>query len=170
MVSSSNGSTELKKPFQRLPKAVVPTHYEIFLRPNLIDLVFTGTIKVSLDVKEKTNKLVCNAAELKIEKVEVNGKAVENSVVDESEETLTISIGAELNEGTKACLYCAFTGTLNDRMKGFYRSKYTFEGEDRFAATTQFEATDARRAFPCWDEPGRYHITVKSSLFCIEYT
>ena len=47
MVSSSNGSSELKKPFQRLPKAAVPTHYEIFLRPNLVDLVFTGTIKVT---------------------------------------------------------------------------------------------------------------------------
>ena len=151
MPSSSNGSS--KKAFQRLPKTVVPTHYEIFLRPNLIDLVFKGTIKVNLDVREKTNTLICNAAELEIEKVEVNGEAVEKSVLDESDETLTISLGKELSEGTKATMFCAFTGTLNDRMKGFYRSKYTLEGEERFAATTQFEATDARRAFPCWDEP-----------------
>jgi puromycin-sensitive aminopeptidase len=38
-------------------------------------------------------------------------------------------------------------------MKGFYRSRYTIDGEQRYAAVTQFEATDARRAFPCWDEP-----------------
>ncbi|PIO38912.1 hypothetical protein AB205_0151840 [Aquarana catesbeiana] len=47
-----------------------------------------------------------------------------------------------------------FVGELNDKMKGFYRSKYnTASGEVRYAAVTQFEATDARRAFPCWDEP-----------------
>ena len=47
-----------------------------------------------------------------------------------------------------------FTGVLNDKMAGFYRSKYTnTQGESRYMAVTQFEATDARRCFPCWDEP-----------------
>ena len=141
MVSSSNGSSELKKPFERLPKSVVPTHYEIFLRPNLVDLVFKGTIKVDLDVKEKTNVLVCNAADLQVQKVEVNGEKIDdgNIVLSESEETLTVQVGKDLSAGSTATMYCAFTGTLNDRMKGFYRSKYTIEGEERFAATTQFE-------------------------------
>lgn len=47
-----------------------------------------------------------------------------------------------------------FDGEINDKMKGLYRSKYVNEkGEDRYAAVTQFESTDARRCFPCWDEP-----------------
>lgn len=53
-----------------------------------------------------------------------------------------------------AVLEMDFTGELNDKMKGFYRSKYVINGsEERYAAVTQFEATDARRCFPCWDEP-----------------
>ena len=58
--------------------------------------------------------------------------------------------------GTKASLALVFKGCLNDKMAGFYRSKYTSQdGEERYMAVTQFEATDARRAFPCWDEPAR---------------
>ena len=141
MVSSNNGSSEVKKPFERLPKAVVPTHYEIFLRPNLIDLVFKGTIKIDLEVKENTNVLVCNAADLQVQKVEVNGETIDdgNIVLSEAEETLTVKVGKDLAAGSTATMHCAFTGTLNDRMKGFYRSKYTLQGEERFAATTQFE-------------------------------
>ncbi|MEZ5167136.1 MAG: M1 family aminopeptidase [Acidimicrobiales bacterium] len=46
-----------------------------------------------------------------------------------------------------------FRGTLNDQLRGFYRSTYDDDGELRTIATTQFQSTDARRAFPCWDEP-----------------
>ena len=54
----------------------------------------------------------------------------------------------------EAQIHLEFTGTLNDQMKGFYRSQYTSsDGETRHAAVTQFESTDARRALPCWDEP-----------------
>ena len=56
MVSSTNGSTEVKKPFQRLPTGVVPSHYEIFLKPNLSDLNFIGNINVELDVVQQTSE------------------------------------------------------------------------------------------------------------------
>ena len=66
--------------------------------------------------------------------------------LDEEAETLTIDLDAPLAQGSKACLFCAYTGILNDQMRGFYRSKYThWSGEERYCATTQFEATDARR-------------------------
>ena len=68
-------------------------------------------------------------------------------------ETATFSFGGDVPAGT-ASLAISFTGTLNDQLRGFYRSRYTTpEGEERYLATTQFEATDARRAFPCWDDP-----------------
>ena len=57
-----------------------------------------------------------------------------------------------------------FRGLLNDKLRGFYRSTFTDDdGVERVIATTQFEATDARRAFPCWDEPdlkARFAITL----------
>ena len=52
-----------------------------------------------------------------------------------------------------ALLHIEFGGILNDYMQGFYRSQYSVNGETRYMATTQFESTDARLAFPCWDEP-----------------
>ena len=75
---------------------------------------------------------------------------------DADAETATISI-----PGTPAAglvgnqrLRMSFTGELNDKLRGFYRSQYVNpEGETAYLATTQFEATDARRALPCWDEP-----------------
>jgi aminopeptidase N len=67
-------------------------------------------------------------------------------------QTVTIDFGRELPVGD-ATLSLSFRGTLNDELAGFYRSRYTLRGESRNAAVTQFEATDARRAFPCWDEP-----------------
>ena len=74
------------------------------------------------------------------------------TLCDESE-VATIVFGQNLPLG-KGKLHFDFTGTLNDKLKGFYRSKYIHpSGETRYTATTQFEAADARRCFPCWDEP-----------------
>ena len=185
-VSSTNGST--KKPFQRLPSDVIPIHYDIYLRPNLVDLVFKGSLKVELEVKKATDTLICNAAEMTVDEIKINDEPIAESKISEEDETLTMKLSKSLEPGTKAILSCKFTGELNDKMRGFYRyflyfkynkfkllviamprrfdsklsywnflcsfrSKYTQDGEERYAATTQFESTDARRAFPCWDEP-----------------
>jgi puromycin-sensitive aminopeptidase len=69
-------------------------------------------------------------------------------------QTVTLAFPKALPAGAHATLRMAFAGTLNDKMAGFYRSAYTGpNGESRHMGVTQFEATDARRAFPCWDEP-----------------
>ncbi len=151
--TATNGNAADKKPFTRLPKNVSPIHYDVYLCPDLINLDFKGRMTVELDVKESTSSLVCNSADLKINAVKVNDVDAAGFELSEEHETLTINLASALAEGTKAKLFCDFVGELNDKMKGFYRSKYVHEGEVRYAATTQFESTDARRCFPCWDEP-----------------
>ena len=72
--------------------------------------------------------------------------------LDAEQEILTMKLPAALAPGS-ATLRLQFTGVLNDKMRGFYRTKYAVAGEERWAAVTQFQPTDARQAFPCWDEP-----------------
>jgi puromycin-sensitive aminopeptidase len=110
-------------------------------------------------VNSATNTVELNSAELKFERAVfenvTTGAKVESTSValNEESEVATISFADALTLGTGR-LHIHFTGLLNDKLKGFYRSKYTHpSGEERYAATTQFEAADARRAFPCWDEP-----------------
>lgn len=73
-------------------------------------------------------------------------------IILKKHERLVLKLEEKLPIGT-AKVHIAFSGILNDYMQGFYRSKYFIDGEERYMATTQFESTDARLAFPCWDEP-----------------
>ncbi len=140
-----------------LPSNVKPTKYRMTLQPNLASFTFKGEQTVDIEIVEPTARIKLNAAELEISRVSLvrNGSAtVAHSIsLDEDTETATLDFGQTLSPGP-AQLEMEFAGILNDRLVGFYRSEYQdTEGETRYLATTQFEATDARRAFPCWDEP-----------------
>lgn len=96
-------------------------------------------------MNKETDRILLNSAELKFDKVVLeytnNGLKVTSTKVqlDEENEVATIVFGETLNAGT-AKLYIDYTGLLNDKLKGFYRSKYTHpNGEEKYAATTQFE-------------------------------
>lgn len=147
-----------KKAFERLPKYVVPKHYDITLKPDLIKFRFDGEETVNVEVRKPTSKIILNAFELSIEKVKYISSSSQDIVcnrieLSETDETASFHFDSELPTGSGQ-LHVTFTGILNDKMKGFYRNKYsTPSGETRYGASTQFEATDARRAFPCWDEP-----------------
>lgn len=108
-----------------------------------------------------TKEIVVNSLDLKLTKVTLTYSDQKDDAVvvpkevrlSVPEETVTFVFEEPLAEG-EATLYYEFTGEINDKMKGLYRSKYVAPGgEERYAAVTQFEATDARRCFPCWDEP-----------------
>ncbi|XP_059454322.1 aminopeptidase M1-like isoform X3 [Corylus avellana] len=146
----------------RLPKFAVPKRYDIRLKPDLSACNFAGLVSIDLDIVAGTKFIVLNAAELSVASDSVsfthrgfskvymlrpsNIDLVENDeiLVLEFAETLPIGIGV---------LTIGFEGTLNDKMKGFYRSTYEHDGEKKNMAVTQFEPADARRCFPCWDEP-----------------
>ncbi len=151
----SMSANAARKAFQRLPATVKPIHYNIRLKPDLKDFTFKGWINMHLQVLKETKTLVMNASELKVANIKLNSSVpIEEFSLDEEAETLTVELPEPLGKG-QATVLCTYTGTLNDQMRGFYRSKYPAPdgGEERYCATTQFEATDARRCFPCWDEP-----------------
>lgn len=149
-----------KKPFERLPSNVSPKHYLLTLEPDLLNFTFTGLEQVSLQVKEATDKIILNANELEIGEVTYESadgtKMVPRDVtLSKEDERLIITFNSPLKPGS-GTLHISYKGYLNDKLKGFYRSKYPStdaKSPDRYVATTQFESTYARFAFPCWDEP-----------------
>ena len=142
-----------------LPANVIPVKYRMTLQPDLETFTFRGEQTVDIDIQTPTARIVLNAAELEINDVTLRSAgttiAAHSIALNEDSETVTLDFGMTLSQGP-AQLEMRFTGLLNDRLVGFYRSEYQDgEGQTRHLATTQFEATDARRAFPCWDEPAR---------------
>lgn len=141
----------------RLPRDVVPHRYELRLEPDLANATFAGSQVVTIEILEPTTEVVLNAAELDIYEAHLRNAAgvhIEASVSHDEEAQRATLILDEPAEPGEWELLCGFTGILNDQLHGFYRSTFTdVDGNEQVIATTQFEATDARRAFPCWDEP-----------------
>ncbi len=145
----------------RLPTTVRPHAYRLVLTPDLPAATFAGDVEIDLTVETPTTTITLNAAELEITFAELNdgnpdaGYALAPTAItlDADEERATLTFAAPLPAGP-ATLHLGFTGILNDKLHGFYRSTFTDEsGTEHIIATTQMESTDARRAFPCWDEP-----------------
>jgi puromycin-sensitive aminopeptidase len=151
----------------RLPRNVLPDNYSISLSPDLEKKTFTGKEQIDIAVSEPTDKIVINAAELKIPAIYVTnskGDKLEAKVsYDDEKEFAIFTFDKPLSVGQWQ-LHCEFSGILNDKLKGFYCSTWTDSNDKKHTmAVTQFEATDARRAFPCFDEPdfkATYNVTL----------
>lgn len=142
-----------------LPADVVPQHYDITLETNFDKHTFEGTVVIDLDVVKDTNSVSLHTLDLDVHSVKVSGNGAlvsDAPTVSYTADTQTTKIAFDggLTKGTKAQLEIVFTGQLNDKMAGFYRSTFKkADGTDGIMAVSQMEPTDARRAFPCFDEP-----------------
>ena len=142
----------------RLPRTVTPSRYEIELRLDPTAPTFDGTVDVAVTVHEPVAEIVLNARQVTADAaalIATDGSVVEvqKTVPDVEAERLTLTLGSELPTGDYT-LRVEFTGVLSDHMVGMYRSRFHDDaGDEHILITTHFEATDARRNFPCWDEP-----------------
>jgi puromycin-sensitive aminopeptidase len=132
----------------RLSKAVIPRRYEVELTPDLAAATFTGSVSIAVDVVEESASVTLNAIELDIRDCTVDG-ATATWALEPETERIVITPAEPITPGP-ATIELAFTGILNDKLRGFYRSTFVDDdGAEHVIATTQMQATDCRRAFPC---------------------
>ncbi|XP_012148075.1 suppressor of ER stress-induced death [Megachile rotundata] len=173
----SSDSSSKQKLDVRLPRSVVPELYELRLIPFIWEgnFTFNGEVKILVNVTEDTRNITLHAVDMMIDLGFTNIK--EYSATSNNSNTIKI-MGQEndterqfhvirtsdtLKRGKQYVLHLKFVGHLKDYLQGFYRSSYTVDGQTRWIATTQFQPTDARRAFPCFDEPAlkaRFQISI----------
>jgi aminopeptidase N/puromycin-sensitive aminopeptidase len=136
---------------QRLPETVRPEHYTLALTPDLKAATFSGVESIDIVLKQPTAAITLNSAEIDFQSVSISAAGKQQTATvssDKEKEQTTFTVADKLPAG-KATIDIHYTGILNGQLRGFYLSKTA----RRNYAVTQFESTDARRAFPSFDEP-----------------
>jgi aminopeptidase N len=151
---------------QRLPTNVRPDHYTLRLTPDIDKATFSGEETIDVTLARPAESITLNAVEVQFQSVTANtgtanaakGEMKADVSLDDATQQATFKFSGTLPAGPVK-LKIAYTGILNDKLRGFYLSK----AEGRRYAVTQFEPTDARRAFPSFDEPA-YKATFDTTI------
>lgn len=156
--------------YEALPRTLKPFHYDLSIDTvNVEQETFQGKVSIKLNVLEQTQEIHLNYRDLTINKdnitVEVGNDIVQviDLVENKQKEYFVIKLEKPLVAKTTVTIKIAYHGIIQTNMAGFYKSKYLEENEEKYMLSTQFEATDARRAFPCFDEPS-YKAVFKVTL------
>jgi puromycin-sensitive aminopeptidase len=141
----------------RLPRSILPSHYDIELDLDMEGFTFQGKVGIDLDVIEAVGTVELNTADIDIKEAFLTGGGRSHGIAgisyDEKLERATITLEDTLEAGP-CRLDIEYSGTINDQLRGLYRSVHKdADGNEHPIATSQCQATDARRIFPCWDEP-----------------
>ncbi|KAL3824477.1 hypothetical protein ACJIZ3_020506 [Penstemon smallii] len=141
----------------RLPEFAIPIRYDLTLKLDLSACNFYGKLLIDVSIKGFTKFLVLNALELEFHQVSFinsqNLKYVPSDVLIDSDDEILVLVFEEGLDVGNGVLEIEYSGVLNEHLKGLYRCTYLDKGEKKNMVSTQFEAIDARRCFPCWDEP-----------------
>ncbi|XP_007569290.1 aminopeptidase Ey-like [Poecilia formosa] len=164
--------------YYRLPKTLSPVRYNITLRPRLTPntdglYVFTGHSQVLFRCVTETDLILIHANKLDftkfdgfLAKLSMDGDTaptLKKTWLEAPTQYLVIQLNKPLQPGKFYKLYTEFVGELSDDLGGFYRSEYFEDNVKKIVATTQMQPTDARKAFPCFDEPAMkavFHMTL----------
>ena len=137
---------------QRLPEVARPENYKLTFTPDLDKAKFEGDETISIRVLSSTSEVTLNAADIDLHDVSISsGGSTQPAKVtpDKEKEMVVLTVEKPLAAGP-ATIHITYSGILNDEMRGLYLGK---DDHGRKYAASQFEATDARRAFPSFDEP-----------------
>ncbi|XP_075037438.1 endoplasmic reticulum aminopeptidase 1-like [Mixophyes fleayi] len=145
----------------RLPSDVIPLHYDLLIHPNLTTLTFSGLAKIRIAVIQQTSSIILHSKHLTITETSVERKIGSNLLQQDlfllehpMNEQIALQAADPLIPGENYTLYIAYNANLSHSFRGFYKGTYkASDGEIRVLASTQFEPTAARMAFPCFDEP-----------------
>jgi len=146
---------------QRLSGTVIPEHYALWFAPDLAKATFRGRETIRVQLKAPASSITLHAAEIEFVEVTIDGGGASQTAritLDANTETATLTVPRQIPAGP-ATIRISYNGILNDKLRGFYLSK----ANGRSYAVTQMEPTDARRAFPSFDEPV-YKATFEVSL------
>jgi aminopeptidase 2 len=135
----------------RLTKSIFPEHYILYIKPDMDNFTFDGIVQIHVKFNIQVKQFALNSKQLEINsfKIDQHPKKI---TYDTENEIIIIESENFITPGNHI-IDIEYNGILDDSMDGFYRSSYKIDDITKYIATTQFESTQARKAFPCFDEP-----------------